>query len=92
MGSQLYLRSRRVGRRHSGETRLKAGRTNIAAEIVHLLRRSTEPLMVSVIKDHIAKRFQVADGMIDMALNRHNGRDFIIDKNRNVRLSSQERP
>ena len=77
---------------HSGETRLNARRTNLAAEIVYLLGQSPEPLPVSVIKDHVAKRFRIADGTIDTVLNRHNGQEFIIDENRNVRLAPREQP
>ena len=75
---------------HSGETRLPGRRTNISAEIVHLLKQSPNPLPVPVIKDHISQRFDVVEQAINMALNRHNGRDFIIDENRMVHLRTTE--
>ena len=75
---------------HSGEPRLQTRRTSISAEIVHLLQQSPNPLPAAVIKEHVAKRFQVVDQTINVALNRHNGRDFIIDENRMVHLSPPE--
>ena len=76
---------------HSAERRLGEKRTTVAAEIVHLLRQSDQPLSVRAIKDHIAQRFQLAEGTIEAALRRYNGREFIIDDDKTVKLAPGHR-